>query len=166
MGIEHQLLEANMDFLDRVVEVEQSCFSDPWPTSAFLAEFSHPWSYFKVLVRDKHSKGTRVDGYIIAWMLPDDMHLLKMAVLPNWRRKGLARFMLDDCLMTFGNCGGGVASLEVRPSNSAALALYSSFGFRQVAVRRGYYSKDHEDALLLLKDIAVINDESVHRLGE
>lgn len=149
----HQLQNVDEQNLDQVIEVERSCFSDPWPRSAFMAELSHSWSHFKILVRHESSNDLRIDGYLIAWMLPEEMHLLKMAVLPEWQRRGLARQMLGSCLSTFSQLGGGTASLEVRPSNKAALGLYGSFGFTQIAVRRAYYSKDNEDALLFIKDV-------------
>ncbi len=177
MDVEHHLLEVNADVLDKVMEVERWCFSDPWPASAFVAELAHAWSHFKVLVR-KRSTSSRsdfsdsmlddmvVDGYVIAWMLPDEMHLLKMAVLPEWQRKGLARYMLDDCLATFASLGGGVASLEVRPSNSAAIGLYGSFGFKQIGVRRAYYSKDNEDALLYMREVKSIAGRYLEEFGD
>ena len=80
------------------------------------------------------------------------MHILNLAVHPGHRRRSIARRLLAEALAQARTLGAELAWLEVRPSNLAALALYESFGFRQVGRRPRYYDDTHEDALLLTLD--------------
>lgn len=90
-----------------------------------------------------------------------DMHLLKMAVLPERRRHGLARKMMESAVQVFAAAGGGAVSLEVRPSNRVAQQVYSAFSFEQVGVHKGYYERDDEDAIVMLRRIEAACSESV-----
>jgi ribosomal-protein-alanine N-acetyltransferase len=138
------------EYLDEVQAIEQASFKNPWPPASFAAEIQHPWSWFKVIGPWKKSGGiSRVDGFIICWVILSDMHLLNLAVLPEYRRQGLAGMLLEDALTDFGRQGGGYVSLEVRPSNKAAQALYDSFGFERVGRRKQYYRSDNEDAIVM-----------------
>jgi ribosomal-protein-alanine N-acetyltransferase len=76
------------------------------------------------------------------------MHLLNLAVHPTHRRQGISRSLLSTALVQARDQGAGVAWLEVRPSNQAALSLYQSFDFEEVGVRPGYYTDNGEDALI------------------
>ncbi|MBN2493469.1 MAG: ribosomal protein S18-alanine N-acetyltransferase [Deltaproteobacteria bacterium] len=136
-------------FLRQVLAIERASFADPWPPSAFVAEMQHVWSWFKVAGPAGEGGPAQVDAFIIAWMLKGEMHLLNIAVSPPRRRHGLARAMLSDAFSAFSNDGGGLVSLEVRPSNGSALGLYTGLGFRQIGLRRGYYHKQNEDAIVM-----------------
>jgi ribosomal-protein-alanine N-acetyltransferase len=151
--------------LNQVLVVERACFKDPWPRSAFGAELEHSWSWFMGIGRSRAGHGLeQLSGFIICWMLSGEMHLLNLAVHPDQRRQGLARRMLQAALRAFGLSGGGLVSLEVRPSNQAAQALYRQFGFVQVGVRKGYYRKDNEDALVWIREVSAELDRPV-RIG-
>ncbi len=153
-SVEPTLVKMSRQYLDQVLAIERACFGDPWPPSAFLSELSHAWSWFKLIGRPGPSgRLDRVDGFIICWMLPLDLHLLNLAVLPERRRSGLARRMMEDALDGFMASGGGLVSLEVRPTNPAARALYERFGFVQVGVRKRYYRKDNEDAIVMMRKV-------------
>ena len=141
-------------YLDQVLAIERASFKNPWPPASFAAEIEHPWSWFRVLGPGKKTGGlSRVDGFIICWVILSDMHLLNLAVLPEYRRKGLAGVLLEDALADFAQLGGGHISLEVRPSNRAAQGLYNSFGFEVVGRRKQYYRKDNEDAIIMALDV-------------
>ncbi len=96
---------------------------------------SHPWELW---------------GYIVFWLVADEMHLLNLAVHPEKRRRGVAGFLLREALRRSQALGAKAAWLEVRPSNTPALALYASFGFKEVGRRPGYYQDTREDAMLLV----------------
>jgi len=87
-------------------------------------------------------------GYVIYWILADEMHLLNLAVHPDQRRRGIARSLLTGALDKARTQGAAVVWLEVRPSNAAALSLYHSFGFKEIGIRPGYYTDNGEDALI------------------
>jgi ribosomal-protein-alanine N-acetyltransferase len=87
-------------------------------------------------------------GFVIFWVVADEMHLLNLAVHPAHRRRGISRALLTAAMEQARSRGAAVVWLEVRPSNQAALTLYRSFGFEEVGVRRNYYTDNGEDALI------------------
>jgi ribosomal-protein-alanine N-acetyltransferase len=141
-------------YLEQVQAIEEASFKNAWPPASFAAEIQHPWSWFKVIGPAGKSGGlSRVDGFIICWVILSDMHLLNLAVKPEHRRRGLAATLLADALADFAREGGGYVSLEVRPSNKAAQALYGSFGFKAVGRRKQYYRADNEDAIIMALEV-------------
>jgi ribosomal-protein-alanine N-acetyltransferase len=92
-------------------------------------------------------------GFGVLGLIGDDAEIESLAVTEGWRRRGIARHLCNDLLnwarARHAKCG----SLEVRVSNAAARALYESLGFREVAVRRGYYRDPEEDAVVMTLDL-------------
>jgi ribosomal-protein-alanine N-acetyltransferase len=79
----------------------------------------------------------------------DDAHVTTISVHPEWRRRGIARQLMLGLAEVAANVGARRMTLEVRPSNAAALALYGDLGFEVAGRRPGYYSDDGEDALVM-----------------
>jgi len=77
------------------------------------------------------------------------MHLLKIAVAPEWRSRGIGRWLLNECMREEAEKGIAQILLEVRPSNTPALAMYNRMGFWQIGKRPNYYPDTREDALVL-----------------
>ena len=90
--------------------------------------------------------GGRPVGYAVFTRYADSWHLMTVAVDPDSRRRGVARTLIEAGLEAIGP---GPVTLEVRPSNSAAIALYETFGFVEWGTRPGYYPDDGEDALIM-----------------
>jgi [ribosomal protein S18]-alanine N-acetyltransferase len=88
-----------------------------------------------------------VVGFLLAWSVADELHLLELASHPAYRRQGFARALLDALVLHARQAHKRLLLLEVRRSNSAAILLYESRGFERTGVRRGYYSDTGEDAL-------------------
>jgi len=134
--------------LNRVVEIEHAVFSAPWSRASFEGELatgsSAPW----VAERD----GV-VIAYLISWVAADELHIGNIAVAPAFQREGIGRELLRYSLDDAATRGLAHATLEVRVSNDRAIQLYEEFGFRPVAMRRGYYSDTGEDALVMMKDL-------------
>jgi ribosomal-protein-alanine N-acetyltransferase len=82
----------------------------------------------------------------------DELHINNLAVVPGYRRRGVATALLDHVLDQGARLGAVRATLEVRRSNSAARLLYERLGFAVVGVRHAYYSKPVEDAIILCRD--------------
>ncbi|MBW1872255.1 MAG: ribosomal protein S18-alanine N-acetyltransferase [Deltaproteobacteria bacterium] len=142
-------------YIDRVLCIERTCFRDPWPASAFLSELRHPWSHFRLVGSQGKQGGIeQVKGFVIFWMLPGDLHLLNLAVVPDHRRHGIGTMLIRSGLDDFAKNGGGLVSLEVRASNLAAKKMYLTQGFKVVGCRPGYYRKEKEDAIVMTKKIA------------
>jgi|UniRef100_A0A7C3Z336 ribosomal-protein-alanine N-acetyltransferase len=128
-------------------EIEKLSYASPWSLWCFLAEFANSKSTILVAGPSPPEKW-ETWGYIIFWLLADEMHILNLAVHPDYRRRGISRALLTAALEQARTQGAEVVWLEVRPSNEAALALYRSFGFREVGIRPGYYTDNGEAALI------------------
>lgn len=138
--------------LDEIIAIEQVSFPTPWPRHVFDMELKSPRSYTRV----SKMNGTVV-GYIIAWNIHDEVHILNLAVHPEHRRKGIGRALLIDCLRYFSNKGIKTAILEVRVRNQDAIRLYEKIGFRSIGLRSKYYSDTGEDALVMTLDMEYID---------
>lgn len=137
--------------LDEIIAIEQVSFPTPWPRQVFDMELRSSKSYKRV------SKiNGKVVGYIIAWKIYDEVHILNLAVHPEHRRKGIGRALLSDCLRHFSIKGIKSAILEVRVRNKNAINLYETTGFRSIGLRRKYYSDTGEDALVMKLDMDFI----------
>uniref|UniRef100_A0A7C5ALA3 [Ribosomal protein bS18]-alanine N-acetyltransferase n=1 Tax=Desulfobacca acetoxidans TaxID=60893 RepID=A0A7C5ALA3_9BACT len=128
-------------------EIERLSFSTPWTMWCFLGELANPRSTILV-AGPLPPEPWEVWGYLVFWLVADEMHILNLAVHPERRRRGVARSLLAAGLAQAQAHHATMAWLEVRPSNTAALALYQSFGFKEVGRRPGYYSDNGEDALI------------------
>lgn len=144
--------EATSADLEAIAEIERQAFPSPWPLHFFVSELSQPHST-TLVVRDPDSAGGRIIGYIVFWILLDELHILNLAVHPACRRRGIARRLLQEALQRARDRHCQTAWLEVRPSNTAALALYQSLGFRQILTRKRYYDDTGEDALILSREL-------------
>jgi [ribosomal protein S18]-alanine N-acetyltransferase len=128
-------------------EIEQLSYAAPWSLWCFLAEYANSKSTI-LIAGPPPSEDWETWGFIVFWLVADEMHLLNLAVHPTRRRRGISRSLLTAALVQARAQGAAVAWLEVRPSNQAALNLYQSFGFEEVGVRPGYYTDNDEDALI------------------
>jgi ribosomal-protein-alanine N-acetyltransferase len=130
-----------------IFEIEKLAYPFPWSFWCFLAEYANSKSTI-LLAGPPPLETWETWGYIIYWVIADEMHLLNLAVHPAHRRRGISRALLTAALEKARGQGAGVVWLEVRPSNQAALTLYQSFGFEEVGIRPGYYTDNGEDALI------------------
>jgi len=141
--------EAGLTDLKSVFAIEKESFPTPWSRWIFLAELTQSLGHFLV-TGPSPPQPWQLWGYIIYWLVADEMHLLNLAVHPEKRCRGIARVLLQEALRRSRALGAKVAWLEVRPSNTPALALYASFGFKEVGRRPRYYEDTQEDAILLV----------------
>jgi len=130
--------------LPAIARVERRVFSDPWPESFFRSELAQAMTWARVAELD----GT-LAGYLVAWVGLGEAHLGNLAVVPEVRRRGVARALLEDLIGRVRAMGAVRLTLEVRVSNFPAQALYRAYGFRLAGLRRGYYRDTGEDALLM-----------------
>ena len=138
--------------LMEVERIERASFDDPWPTTALLQELVPSALRWPVVVDIDEC----VVGFLMAWRSPDQFHILNIAVTPDQRRRGLGRFMLLAALEEARRGGMTEVTLEVRPGNTAALAMYRAHGFEDRGTRPGYYADTGEDALVLTLDLTVV----------
>jgi ribosomal-protein-alanine N-acetyltransferase len=128
-------------------EIEKLSYAAPWSLWCFLAEYANSKS--TILVAGPPPPDPwEIWGFVVYWVIADEMHLLNLAVHPIHRRRGISRVLLTSALEQARRQGAAVVWLEVRPSNQAALNLYQSFGFEEIGIRPGYYTDNGEDALI------------------
>ncbi len=131
--------------LDRIMQIEPTVFPYPWSRGNFSDSLNSGYSCW-VMEEDKV-----IIGYAVLMMVLDEAHLLNISIAREQQGRGLGRDLLQH-MMTLGRRHGGLNMfLEVRPSNLAAISLYSSIGFNEMAIRRNYYPAKHgrEDAVLM-----------------
>ncbi len=133
--------------LSEVLSIENSSFPNPWRDLTFLGEIRNQSISFPLVV--VHSLHKRVIGYIIFWKIFEDVQINNIAVHPDYRRLGIGRAVLEGIIEQMRKEGAKNMTLEVRPSNVAALTLYKKLGFRPLSIRKGYYTNPDEDALVL-----------------
>jgi ribosomal-protein-alanine N-acetyltransferase len=147
--------KAELSDLPTICAIERASHPHPWSIQALEPEFTHPWSRFRLaILRDPlHQYPDEIMGYCLSWLMPAELHILNLAVLPAYRRKGVARRALLDTLQIARQAGVEEILLEVRASNQAAIALYQGFGFYQIGLRKKYYDKPVEDAWVLILEL-------------
>jgi len=134
-----------VDDLDAVHSIEREAFSTPWPSHAYRQELESNRMAHYIVAR----WGGEIVGFAGMWLLVDEAHVTTFATRGTWRRQGIGERLLLALLDLARAHGAREATLEVRPSNTAARRLYEKYGFRNVGVRPRYYSDNHEDALIM-----------------
>ena len=129
--------------LEQVLAVENQCYAFPWSAELFLRELENPLATVDLLWM-----GGDLAGYLCSWLVAGELQILNVATAPAFRRRGVAATLLRHALARGRQQGFQGAFLEVRASNFEAIALYGTFGFKPVSLRKGYYA-DGEDALLM-----------------
>jgi ribosomal-protein-alanine N-acetyltransferase len=131
--------------LDQVLDIERASFPTPWTRAAFSYEIEQNKVARCTLLRGRRG----IVGYLCLWEIGHEIHITNLAVHPEWRRRGVGRQLLGAALIEGVARGVTLAFLEVRPSNTRALALYESLGFQVIGRRNGYYFDTGEDALVM-----------------
>ena len=132
-----------------LAESELVCFSDPWPPQFFVSEILAAGRFNRLLV---DPAGSMVAYLFCAWQYLD-LHVLKVATLPTFRRTGLAKRLMALAEEHAAEMDGESLTLEVRVSNTEAIALYEALDYERVGIRQAYY-QDGEDAVVMTKRIA------------
>jgi [ribosomal protein S18]-alanine N-acetyltransferase len=134
--------------LGDIEHIEQRVYPTPWSRSMFAGELAKPAS----ISLGAFAEDGRLLGYLVVSRYVDAWHIMNLAVDTACRRAGVASSLLDRLFeLTAGDPRRGY-TLEVRVSNQAAIALYGRFGFEGSGLRRGYYTDNREDALIMWKD--------------
>jgi ribosomal-protein-alanine N-acetyltransferase len=148
-----QIRPLNIGDLDAVGEIERTSMPAPWSPAMFAGEISKQTSV--CLGAWDESESNCLVGYVIVSRYVDAWHVMNLVVAESHRRRGIARTLLDEVFDRTQDAGRRGFTLEVRASNDAALQLYEAMGFRRQGVRRGYYTDNREDAVIMWRDAAV-----------
>jgi ribosomal-protein-alanine N-acetyltransferase len=132
-----------------IMAIERTAYAYPWSERFFRQELQVECARSFLA----ESQG-RIAGYVLFWLLPEEIDIHNIAVHNEFRRRGLGRNLLENVIAEARNRACRRITLEVRKSNLAAQRLYESVGFKASGERKGYYSDDGEDALLMTLDLA------------
>jgi ribosomal-protein-alanine N-acetyltransferase len=133
--------------LPQVIAIERQSFPTAWSLAMFVLELSKPSSICLAAVQDDGAGAERLAGYLICARYADVWHVMNIAVDPALRRRGIALALMERLIEQAG--ADAAYTLEVRPSNAPAIALYERLGFRAAGTRPRYYHDTGEDALIM-----------------
>jgi ribosomal-protein-alanine N-acetyltransferase len=139
--------------IDAVLDIETVSFPSPWGRVSFEGELSEKTSRSLVIKKGRREKPDRVIAYLLFRLLEDEMHIMNLAVDPDYRRRGVAVFLLGYGLRLANKYGAKRAFLEVRASNHAAIKLYRKMDFCEAGRRQRYYLETQEDAVVMIYDM-------------
>jgi len=134
--------------IDQVVNIEKICFSLPWSRESFEKELANELAYYKCAV-----DSGKVAGYMGMWRILNECHITNIAVLPEYRNKGIGSMLIEKMIEICKCSEIDKMTLEVRKSNIPAINLYKNYGFVEAGVRPKYYVKPVEDAIIMWKSI-------------
>ena len=153
MNVELRALDA-LD-LDAVERIERESYPTPWSRSMFAAELAKPSS----LCLGAYADDAELAGYLIVSRYVDAWHVMNLAIDVSYRRRGIASALLERLFRVTTDDAQCGYTLEVRVSNTDAIRLYERLGFEPRGVRRGYYTDNREDALIMWRSSPPLGEE-------
>ena len=132
----------------QIAVLERETFSLPWDEASIRAELDNPLSLWLVA-----AEGETVLGYVGSQTCFDDTDILNVAVRSDCRRRGIAEALMRELDRLLPLRGAERITLEVRASNDPAIRLYEKLGYARVGLRKGYYEKPREDAVIMQRDL-------------
>ncbi|MFN4359604.1 MAG: ribosomal protein S18-alanine N-acetyltransferase [Hylemonella sp.] len=144
--VEARLEPLEAAWLDQLLAIEQRAYPHPWTRGNFLDALKSGY-HARVLLA-----GDELLGYYVAMQGVDEVHLLNITVSPDYQQQGWGRILLDALALWARGLGAQWLWLEVRVSNTRALAIYEAHGYRRVGLRKNYYPAGHgrrEDAVVM-----------------
>jgi ribosomal-protein-alanine N-acetyltransferase len=144
-----ELRKLELRDLGAIEKIERESYPTPWSRSMFAGELAKPSS---LSLGAFEPEGGALVGYLVISRYVDAWHVMNLAVTPPYRRLGVARALLDRLFEVTASDERRGYTLEVRVSNVGAIKLYERVGFVTRGVRRGYYTDNREDALIMWRD--------------
>lgn len=138
--MKEEIRAARPEDLAAVFSLEKACFSDPW-SQPLLEKSLTDQTLFLIACTEGE-----LAGYFLGALVLDELQIFRVAVAPAFRRKGIGRSLLTEAVK---RSGAAFAFLEVRASNASAIALYRSCGYKEIGVRKNFYTAPREDAVMM-----------------
>lgn len=138
-----EIILAQKENIADIAAIEAACFSTPWNPLTLEAELENDCSHIFTAVENG-----RAVGYVLLYIVAGEADIVRVAVLPEYRRQGVARALLTRAFEKIE----GAVFLDVRESNIPAIELYKSLGFEDTGVRKNYYSNPTENAVLMKRE--------------
>ena len=146
------IVPMHITHVSQIAALEAATFSLPWDETSIQAELENPLALWLVAEGETgEGEAKPVLGYVGSQTSFEDADILNVAVVPAARRRGIAAALMTELETRLASRGVEQITLEVRASNVAAIALYEQIGYAQVGLRKNYYEKPREDALILQK---------------
>lgn len=147
-----EIIKLNIDDLEQIVEIENTCFSHPMSKSNLKESLINDKYFFYGVKADN-----RLIGYASVFIVSNEAYINNIAILECYRRQGFASKLVEQLVNISIDCE--FITLEVRESNFSAINLYNKYGFEQITVRKNYYSNPTENAIIMTKYFGE-NDEN------
>lgn len=134
-----------IDDIDEIMAIERASFTLPWTYEAYYNELiMNEFAHYILLEVDE-----KIIGYCGVWVIVDEAHITNIAIDPSYRGKKLGEALLRQVMLVAMQKGAKTMTLEVRVSNVVAQNLYRKLGFQNGGIRKGYYTDNYEDALVM-----------------
>ena len=149
-----EILPMTEEHIEQVLQVEEACFSIPWTREDFQREMKeNKMAIYRIAVLDD-----KIVGYAGMWHVVTEGHITNVAVLEQYRRRGVAKALMEEILNIAQQKQMIGITLEVRISNIAAQKLYTKYGFRPEGFRKNYYQDTKEDAVIMWKYFPIFEE--------
>lgn len=149
------IIPMKKEHLEGVLRIEKVSFPTPWPFNTYAKELKdNDLAHYYVCLEQKE-----VIGYMGMWLIIDEAHITTIAVHPEHRGRYLGKRLLGELMRRAMILGADKITLEVRPSNQAALNLYRWAGFTQAGIRKGYYPDTKEDAIIMWRHLIYTDEQ-------
>ncbi len=145
--MDFRIVKMDKSHIDGIVKLEETCFASPWTREGIEEELSNSQAHFLA------AESGGVLGYIGVQEIAGEAYITNIAVLPGYRRRGIAEALLNAAARGAEERGCEFITLEVRVSNSPATALYEKCGFVKAGTRKSFYTNPAEDALIYTKNL-------------
>ena len=150
-----------VDDIPAVHVLDVLSFTLPWSERSLIYEVSQNSAARAWIAEIDQPQEQRIVGMLVLWIILDEAHIATLAVHPDFRRKGIARVIMENALNAAFVEGARSSQLEVRAGNQVALKMYQQLGYKVVNRRKHYYHDNQEDALLLtLEHLGLFNPET------
>ncbi|MEK3795754.1 ribosomal protein S18-alanine N-acetyltransferase [Paenibacillus sp. FSL R7-0204] len=146
-----------LEDVPEILVIEREAFTMPWTEEAFRNELTHN-HFAKYMVMELAG---HIIGYAGMWAIVDEAHVTNIALLEAYRGRKWGERLLDELMKTAAYLGMKSITLEVRVSNEVAQNLYRKKGFKPAGTRKGYYSDNREDALIMWADLPEYGEQAV-----
>lgn len=145
-----KMIKATKENISDIALIEKSCFSIPWTEQSIEESVLNENTFFNIAYVDEEPA-----GYMSMQVVLGEGDIMRVAVLPQYRRHGIGKALLEDC---FSSNTLDRVFLDVRENNTPAIRLYESFDFRSIDIRKKYYANPTENALIMMKEFNSVKD--------
>ena len=148
----YNIRHATENDIEVLMTLERQCITPPWTEGAVLSEIYNDDTVFLVLEK-KDGDNAQILAFAVLRLIGEDAELFQIATDPAFRRRGLAKHLLQAAINEAKSAGVTRLFLEVRVSNAGAIKLYAQFGFKEIRVRQLYFIEPIEDASVMYTEI-------------